>query len=339
MNWWNAKNFRHKRPYLERRMHMIKAVRAFFDEQGFMEVETPILQVCPAMDVHLHGFATTLKGVDLKNKKQLYLHTSPEFEMKKLLVAGLPKIYQICHVFRNGEDSKRHSAEFTMIEWYRAKASYKEIMDDCERLLFEVSAALGIDTLRYKKHECDPFAEVERLSVAEAFERYAGINLENCLDNDQLFKELIEEQGMHTAEDDRWDDLFFRVMMEKIEPFLGMGNATILYDYPVSMASLSRKKESDPRFAERFELYVCGIELANAFSELTDPAEQRKRFVEEMDTKEKLYGERYPVDEDFIAAIEHGMPKAGGIALGLDRLAMLCSGAEDIDDVLWCGKV
>lgn len=320
-------------------MAMIKAVRRFFDDQDFYEVETPVLQVCPAMDVHLHGFSTILKGVDLKNKANLYLHTSPEFEMKKLLVAGLPKLYQICHVFRNGEDSKRHSAEFTMIEWYRAKASYKEIMDDCERLLFEVAVALGVDKLCYKTYECDPFAEVERLSVVDAFDQYAGIALEPCLDDTLLFRDIVAEQGIHTAEDDRWDDLFFRVMMEKIEPFLGMGRPTILYDYPVSMASLSRKKKSDPRFAERFELYVCGVELANAFSELTDPKEQRARFISEMNEKEKLYKERYPVDEDFLAAIEYGMPEAGGIALGLDRLAMLISGVDDINDVLWCEKV
>ncbi len=317
-------------------MYLIRAIRRFFDERGFMEVETSILQVCPTMELHTHGFKTQLKGVDLKPIGDLYLHASPEFEMKKLLVAGLPKIYQICKTFRNAEETVLHSHEFTMIEWYRTDTDYDAMMDDCQELLQSCAQSLNITHYKHKDNICDPFRPWQRISVADAFKTYANIDLGECLDDTELFQIAIQEQGIRTAQDDCWDDLFFRVMAEKIEPYLGMDVPCILYDYPASMASLSRKKPSDPRYAERFELFVCGVELANAFSELTDAKEQRARFEHEMDAKQKMYGHRYPIDEDFLAALEHGMARASGIALGIDRLAMLSCGADDIKDVLWC---
>ncbi|MCI5060811.1 MAG: EF-P lysine aminoacylase EpmA [Alphaproteobacteria bacterium] len=337
--WWHPEQFNRKKANLLLRMAMIKAIRAYFDAQNFYEVETPILQVCPVMDAHIHAFKTLQKGPDLKVKSTPYLHTSPEFAMKKLMVAGVEKLYQICHVFRNAENSKLHSAEFTMIEWYRTPGDYTDMMEDCVKLLRACAKAADITTYRYKGHKCDPFREWERLSVVDAFDKYAGIDLSTYLDDSGQFRQAVKDLGLHTADDDAWDDLFFRVMDAKIEPHLGMGRPTILYDYPACMASLSRKKPDDPRFAERFELYVCGIELANGFSELTDAREQAKRFTEEMDYKEKLYGERYPIDEEFIEALEYGLPESGGIALGIDRLIMLATGAEDINDVLWCEKV
>lgn len=333
--WWHPEQFSLKKANLKSRSTVIKAIRRFFDDQGFDEVETPILQISPVMDAHIHAFQTELKGVDLKIKETPYLHTSPEFAMKKLIVAGLENIYQICHVFRNAEGSKRHRPEFTMIEWYRANADYTHIMKDCEGLLRACAKAGGVKTLRYKEHVCDPFADFERLSVREAFKQYADIDLVVFLEDKQGFRRAVQALGLHTADDDGWDDLFFRVMGEKIEPYLGMDRPTFLYDYPVSMASLSKKKECDPRFAERFELYVCGIELANAFSELTDADEQLKRFEAEMDYKQKLYGERYPIDMEFIAALKHGLPESGGIALGIDRLIMLITGASNIEEVNW----
>jgi lysyl-tRNA synthetase class 2 len=335
MAWWLPHNFDAQKPYLMKRMAMIKAVRSFFDAQDFYETETPILQISPVMDTHIHAFKTDLLDLNLNLDRTLYLHTSPEFAMKKLMVAGLDKLYQICHVFRNAEGSRRHSPEFTMIEWYRAPGTYEDIMDDCVGLLRHVAKTINIDLYRFDNSAADPFKEWQRISVAESFQHYANIRIDDCLHDTKEFARRIAEQGIRVAEDDRWDDLFFRVMAEKIEPFLGMGVPTILYDYPASMASLSRKKPSDPRFAERFELYVCGIELANAFSELTDAREQRIRFKEEMDLKNKLYGETYPVDEDFIKALELGLPESGGIALGLDRLAMLATGAGHIHQVMW----
>lgn len=333
--WWHPEQLNQKKPDLLIRMAIIKAIRQYFDDQAFLEVETPILQVCPVMDTHIHAFKTEMQGVDLKVKSTPYLHTSPEFAMKKLMVGELEKIYQICPVFRNAETSARHRPEFTLLEWYRANADYTDIMRDCEGLLRACAVVANTKTFKHKSYECDPFKEFERLSVCEAFERYANMDLTVYLEGLEGFREAVKALGLHVAEDDAWDDLFFRVMDAKIEPFLGMGQATILYDYPLSMASLSKPKQSDPRFAERFELYVCGMELANAFSELTDVKTQRERFVAEMDAKERLYGERYPIDEDFIEALEFGLPESGGIALGIDRLVMLATGAENIDDICW----
>lgn len=335
---WMPHNFNERKPYLEQRMVMIRAVRSFFDSKGFYEVETPALQIMPSADMHIHGFHTEYFGPDLQKQRDFYLHTSPEFEMKKLLVAGLPLIYQICKVYRNGESTRRHSPEFTMLEWYRAEADYTDIMNDCVDLLREVSEKLQITALWHQDHSCDPFADWQFLSVAGAFDQYAGINLDDYLDDTASFAAAIRAQGIRVAEGDAWDDLFFRVMAEKIEPYLGMQRPTVLQDYPASMASLSRRKKDNPAYAERFELYICGVELANAFSELTDPAEQRARFHAEMKAKQGLYGFSYPVDEDFLDSLDYGMPESGGIALGLDRLAMLCAGVDDISKVLWSGK-
>jgi lysyl-tRNA synthetase class 2 len=340
--WWQPHKFEQKRPFLEQRAQILRSVKAFFDEKGFLEVETPILQVCPVMDIHIHAFKTEVLDHSMKPVRELYLHTSPEFAMKKLMVGGLPLIYQMCHVFRNAEGSSRHSLEFTMLEWYRANASYNDIMGDCIGLLHHVAKNMGISHYQYKDMQSDPFADWEIISVVDAFKKYANLALEKFLpetpENTAAFSKAVSDLGIRVAEGDRWDDLFFRVMAEKIEPFLGTPAPTIIYDYPASMASLARRCPGDPRFAERFEMYVCGIELCNAFGELTDPVEQRKRFHEELALKGKIYGETYPVDEDFLNALEYGLPESGGNALGIDRLVMLATGADDIDQVLWCGK-
>lgn len=334
-NWWKPSHFSKKRDNLLLRAGIIRAIRQFFDDEGFLPVETPILQKCPVIDTHIRAFSTDLRGIDGSIAKTIYLHTSPEFAMKKLMVAGLDKIYQICPVFRNAEGSKRHKCEFTMIEWYRSEADYQDIMADCIDMIRFCAKAIDIKHLHYKEGKCDPFAPWERLTVVEAFKQHADINLESVLEDKEAFRQAVSALGIHTSQEDGWDDLFFRVMAEKIEPYLGMNTPTFLCDYPISMASLSKPKDEDPRFAERFELYVCGVELANAFSELTDAKEQVRRYHIEMDEKERLYGERYPLDDDFIAALEHGMPKSGGIALGIDRLIMLFCGAEDIQEVSW----
>lgn len=336
--WWHPENFKGQRPYLEVRAAIMREIRRFFDDQGFTEVETPILQVCPVIDAHIRAFATDLRGVDGAIERNLYLHTSPEFAMKKLMVAGMERIYQICHVFRNGESTVRHSPEFTMIEWYRTNADYNDIMDDCEGLLRAIAYKADIKRYVYKQFGCDPFDKFERLTVRDAFVKYAGFDIADYLEDTDGLRAKVRETGLRAADDDQWDDLFFRVMDAKIEPNLGMMRPTFLMDYPIAMASLSKPKAEDPRFAERFELFVCGIELANAFSELTDAAEQKRRYGVEMDIKERLYGERYPLDEDFINALDYGMPRSGGIALGIDRLVMLATGASNIEQILWCGK-
>ncbi len=335
MSWWHPEKFSQKQHILFQRAAIIKAIRMFFDDQNYLEVETPALQICPVMDAHIHGFKTTLKTVDRSHRRDMYLHTSPEFDMKKLLVAGLPKIYQVCHVFRNAEGSTRHSPEFTLLEWYHTHKDYTDIMNECEDLIRTICARLSIQSLSYQEMRCDPFQDWERLSVVNAFKDFADIDLEQYLDDRDGFALAAKSIGIRVIDDDHWDDIFHAIMAEKIEPFLGQGAPTILYDYPVSMAALSRPKQSDNRFAERFELYICSMELANAFSELTDAKEQRDRYHEEMILKQKIYGETYPPDEEFFKALTHGMPQSAGIALGVDRLVMLMCGAENISDVLW----
>lgn len=304
-----------------------------------MEVETPVLQVCPGVDTHIHGLKTHVLGPDLVTGRDLYLQTSPEFDMKRLLVAGMDKIYQICKVFRDAEGSKLHSPEFSMLEWYRAGVDYRQIMDDSVDLLRNVAESLQIEMYAYGGKAANPFLNWNLISCQEAFDKYAKIDINRYLEDRAGFAAAIQAAGIRVAEDDGWDDLFFRVMAEKIEPHLGMGVPCIFYDYPASMGALSRKKPENPAFAERFEIYVCGVELANAFSELTDAAEQRARITADMAKKRVIYGFDYPVDEDFLKALEHGMPASGGIALGLDRLLMLATNAEDIGQVLWAGRL
>jgi lysyl-tRNA synthetase class 2 len=264
-----------------------------------------------------------------------HLHTSPEFAMKKLLVAGVPRLFQLARVFRNGERSRLHHPEFTMLEWYRAGASYCDLMADCEALLRAAATRYEWDG-----READPSAPWTYVSVAEAFERWVGIDLLATAPDPgtpslPLLTDAARPTGIAPHEGDEWEDLFFRIFLERIEPQLGIGAPTILYDYPISMAALARPKPEDPRLAERFELYLCGVELANAFGELTDAAEQRRRFARDRAAKEARYGFSYPVDEAFLAALAHGMPESAGIALGFDRLVMLASGASRIEDVLW----
>jgi lysyl-tRNA synthetase class 2 len=267
----------------------------------------------------------------------MHLHTSPEFACKKLLAAGEPKIVTFARVFRNRERSALHHPEFTLLEWYRANAPYQALMDDCAALLTETAKAATRKEWRYKDRVCDPLAEPERLTVAEAFRKFAGIDLLATLPNGNadaaLLAEAARRAGIQVAGDDTWPDIFSRVISERIDPNLGIGRPTLLIEYPLPEAALARRA-ADPRVAERFELYACGVELANGFGELTDPAEQRRRFEAAMAEKERRYGERYPLDEDFLAALAK-MPPASGIALGFDRLVMLASGAQRIEQVLW----
>jgi elongation factor P--(R)-beta-lysine ligase len=267
------------------------------------------------------------------------LHTSPEFACKKLLAAGEERIFTFAKVFRNRERTGTHHPEFTMLEWYRAGEPYQALMADCARLLALAAETGQLRSFSHRGIETDPFAEPERLSVAEAFTRFAGIDLLATLDETgasdrEALAAAARAAGLRVAADDTWSDIYSGVLVQKIEPHLGQGRATILYEYPSVEAALARRTPHDQRVSERFELYACGVELANAFGELTDPAEQRRRFTAEMDEKARIYGERYPIDEDFLAALAI-MPEASGIALGLDRLAMLATGASRIDQVIW----
>jgi len=336
--WWTPDVHADRRPFLIGRNRIQAALRRFFEERGFIEVDTAALQVSPGNEAHLHAFATEAIGDD-GSVQRLYLHTSPEFACKKLLAAGEKRIACFAHVYRNRERGPLHHPEFTMLEWYRAGEGYETLMGDCAEILALAAETAGTRTLAYQGRECNPALEPERLSLAEAFERHAGIDLlasiarDGSTDRDRLAT-AMRCAGLRVAEDDTWADLFSRVLVEKIEPELGLGRPTILDEYPVAEAALARPTAHDKRVAERFELYACGVELANAFGELTDAAEQRRRFQQEMAEKARVYGETYPLDEDFLAALAI-MPEASGIALGFDRLVMLATGASRIDQVLW----
>jgi elongation factor P--(R)-beta-lysine ligase len=328
--WWTPESLARRRPYLEHRGRLQRALREVFGARGFVEVETPALQQSPGLEPHLRAFATLLEKPG-EGVASMFLHTSPEYAMKKLLVAGMERIYQLTHCYRNGERGATHHPEFSMLEWYRTGASYLDLIGDCEALL----RASGARLFTWQGRVCDPHAAWDRLTVAEAFSRHCGIDILATVEDRAALAAAAQPLGIAPHDGDTWEDLFFRIFLAAIEPKLGIGVPTVLYDYPIAMAALARAKPGNPDLCERFELYVCGLELANAFGELTDAAEQRKRFAVDQATKQALYGETYPVDEDFLAALAHGMPPSAGIALGFDRLVMLASGAQRIDDVLW----
>jgi lysyl-tRNA synthetase class 2 len=333
---WDPRVHFDRRPALLARGRIVAALRAWFAAADFVEVETGALQVSPGNETHLHAFATRLAAPD-GTASPLYLRTSPEFACKKLLAAGERRIVEFAKVFRNRERGALHHPEFTLLEWYRAGERYDVLMADCAALLARAAQAAGVRELTFRGRAADPFAEPKRLTVAEAFARFAGVDLLVTLAHGGPDREALARAaraaGVRVGNDDRWADIFSRVLVERVEGNLGIGRATILDQYPAVLAALARPA-ADPRVAERFELYVCGVELANGFGELTDPAEQRVRLEREMTEKQRIYGERYPIDEDFLAALA-AMPQACGIALGLDRLVMLATGAARIDQVLW----
>jgi len=336
--WWHPDVHADRRPFLLGRNRIRDALRGWFAGQGFTEVDPACLQLSPGNETHLHAFSTEALATDGSVTARLHLHTSPEFAMKKLLAAGAGDIVSFAHVFRNRERGVLHHPEFTMIEWYRVGGSCAGLMDDCAAILALAAEAAGARRLSWRGQLADPFAEPERLAVAEAFAR-EGIDLlatvapDGTTDRDALAA-AAAAAGIRVAADDGWSDVFSRVLVERIEPRLGMGRPTVLCDYPIPEAALARRSPADPRVAERFELYACGVELANGFGELTDPAEQRRRFEADMAAMQAIYGYHYPLDEEFLAALAL-MPDSAGIALGFDRLVMLATGAPSIEHVLW----
>ncbi len=335
--WWMPDIHADRRPMLRARGRIVSALRNHLEERDFVEVETAVLQRSPGNEAHLHAFATELVAPS-GAQSRLYLHTSPEFACKKLLAAGERRIFEFSRVFRNRERGALHHPEFTMLEWYRVGEPHTAVMDDCLSFLRIAAETTGTKSFAFRGRAADPFAEPERLTVTEAFARHAGIDLMATLDQGASDRDAFAAQasaaGIRLGHDDTWSDIFSRVLVERIEPHLGNGRATLLTEYPAVEAALARRKPSDPRVAERFELFVCGVELANGFGELTDPDEQRIRLEAEMDKKERVYGERYPIDEEFLAALAR-MPDACGCALGFDRLAMLATGASRVDQVIW----
>ena len=334
--WWSAARYADIRPFLTARSAITRALRAWFDEQGFTEVETSVLQVSPGNETHLHAPRTELSRAD-GGRVTRYLRTSPEFACKKLLAAGEERIFELARVFRDRERGDLHLPEFTMLEWYRANAGYDAVIADTIVVIAHAAQATGIGRFSFRGRSADPFVEPELLTVAGAFAQFAGIDLLATIDRGEGDRAVLAAAAagkVRISDDDTWSDIFSKILVEHVEPKLGQGRLTILFEYPAPEAALARTKPSDPRVAERFEVYACGVELANGFGELTDPEEQRRRFLLAMDEKERRYGERYPLDEEFRAAVA-GMPQASGVALGFDRLVMLASGASRVDQVVW----
>ena len=334
--WWTAARHSDRRPFLQARSAIVRALQTWFEGQGFSEVETPILQVSPGNETHLHAPSTELLNAN-GTRQVRYLRTSPEFACKKLLAAGEASIFEFARVFRDRERGDLHLPEFTMLEWYRTHSNYDAVMADSIVVIARAAQATGIGQFCYRGRLADPLAEPELLTVAAAFDRFAGIDLlATVIDGEGDRAALVSaaRDKVRIGDDDTWSDIFSKILVEYVEPRLGQGRLTLLYEYPAPEAALARLKPSDPRVAERFEVYACGVELANGFGELNDADEQRRRFLIAMDEKARRYGERYPLDEEFLAGMAK-MPEASGVALGFDRLVMLASGAARIDQVVW----
>jgi lysyl-tRNA synthetase class 2 len=321
---------------LQARTTVARDLRSWFERQGFTEVETGVLQVSPGNETHLHAPATELRSSSDERSRR-YLRTSPEFACKKLLAAGESRIFEFARVFRDREGGALHLTEFTMLEWYRANESYEAVIADCIVVIAKAAQATGIGTFLFRGKSADPFTEPEMVTVSDAFREFAHVDLLATISTEGTDRDTLAAAAskiVRVTPDDTWSDIFSKVLVEHIEPRLGQGRLTVLYEYPAPEAALARVKPSDPRVAERFEVYACGVELANGFGELIDAQEQRRRFNDAMDEKQRRYGERYPLDEDFLAAVAH-MPPASGVALGFDRLVMLASGATRVDQVVW----
>jgi len=336
--WWTPDRHADRQPFLTARGKIRGFVRHFFAGAGFTEVECGLLQAAPCAETHLHGFSTRRTRGD-GTEEVLWLPTSPELQAKRLLAAGETKIYDLARAFRNREESAIHAPEFTMLEWYRANEPYQSVIDDTLAIVRGAAGAIGAKRLKHRGSVADPEADAVRLTLAEGFERFASIDLlrfvsaNGATDRDGLAA-AATGAGVQVASGDSWSDIFTRVMAERVEPGLDPSRLTVLYEYPAPEAALARRSVQDARVAERFELYACGVELANGFGELTDADEQRRRWVASMEAKKAIYGEDYPVDEDFLAALAL-MPPASGVALGFDRLVMLCTGASRIGQVIW----
>jgi lysyl-tRNA synthetase class 2 len=309
------------------REKVVRAIRSFFEKEKFHEIETPILIPHPPAESYLDVFETTL--LDRKRRPiKAYLSTSPEVPLKKLMVAGLGNCYSITKSFRNTEtQSNLHNPEFTILEWYRKGADYFDIMKDCENLLRAIAPKLI-----YQGKTINLSSPWERITVAEAFKKYADVDFDAFFENAPA---IATKKGYSVEAKTTWEELYNQIFLNEVESHLGQGRPTIVYEFPAAMAALAKKKESDPRFAERFEWYIAGLELGDAYSELTDPDEQEERFKKELKELERLGKTVYDYDHDFIDALKVGLPKCAGIAVGVDRLVMLLTNTTDIADTLF----
>lgn len=323
------------------REKVVDEIRAFFKAQKFHEVETPLLVERPSTETYLEFFDTTLQTAEGLQKTG-YLITSPEYAMKKLLAAGLGNIFQLTKSFRNTEGlSSRHNPEFLILEWYRINADYTDIMHDFEQLMITLVKKIKKNTTAHplilpfqgKSYNLTP--PWPRLSVAEAFDRFVGLDADQLLSREELLAEAVR-RGYQVSPNTTWEEVYNQLFLNEIEPRIAeLKTPVFLYDYPASQAALSRKKPSDPRFAERFEVYIAGLELGNAFSELIDADEQEARLREDLKLRAEMGRKTYELDEDFIEALHSGMPETGGIAVGVDRLIMLLADVPSIHETMF----
>ena len=333
-NWIRLREDPRFRKNLELRAKVLAGIRAFFAREGFLEIDPPILVPLPGMEPHLVPFSTTLLD-QAGRARGFHLHTSPEYALKKILSAGLKRIYALGHVFRNGEISPTHNPEFTLLEWYRAGEDYSALMADCEAMVVHLTETLGMDLrITYREKPLDLTPPWARIPLGEAMREHAGVDLERITTLEALVEAAREKGYGEVSLSWPWEDVFYRIFLQEVEPRLPSHRPFFLVDYPVEMAALARPKPGAPRWVERFELYAGGLELANAFSELTDPVEQRRRLYEEHRQREAIGQVAYPVDVSFLEALERGMPDSAGIALGVDRVVMLLADAPAIRDTL-----
>lgn len=319
------------------RAKMLAAIRAWFDAHGFVEVETPILFEHSGLNPHIDEFETAFRrSPSDAAPRRLFLRTSPEVFHKRLLAAGLTKFYEIGRFFRNGEVTDSHNPEFTGLEFYEANADYRRVMEITEQVLSTAIAAVAGSTKTPAGIDVAP--PWDRMTVREAFSKWAGVTLPKT-DDAAALAQLAEQAkriGIATHESDAFDDVFFRILLEKIDPHLGFPKPLFLYDYPASMGVMARRKAGDPSVAERVEAYIAGAELANGFSELTDPAEQRARFLADREIvarKRAVDPASLPLDEGFLDALPRMRPSTG-IAIGLDRVLLLAMGRAALRDVI-----
>ncbi len=333
-NWSDLKNNPRLKNIYDTRIKIIKLIRDFFWSMDFMETDTPVAVKLASQEPYLNPLFVTIHDPN-SHAENFYLRTSPEFALKKLLAVGYEKIFEIGKCFRDYESfGGNHNTEFTMLEWYRAPGKYQDIMDDTENLFKYISRNLEIKKLRNRQVEILIDCKWDRLSMKEVWQKYIGVNLDDYLEIDRL-KQLAIDKKYVIDDNYEYEDIFYKIFLNEIEPNLGNETPIFVYDYPACMTSLSRLCEHDNRYAERFELYIGGLELANAFGELTDAKVQEKQLQKDMELRKKLGKETWPVDKDFIAALQSGIPTAGGIALGVDRMVVLFTEAKDINEVIF----
>ncbi len=338
MPWWEKEKLQDRMPFLNARNLAKNAIRKWFETQNFIEVETAQLQTSPGNEVHLLGLETQWTSPELATK-QMFLATSPEFACKKLIAGGMERIFEFARVFRNRDLSPTHTPEFTMLEWYRTNQDWNVAIDDTLAICIAAANSIGAKYFRHKNIEIPINATSQRLTLQEAFLEYANIDMLSTISNNwelarDEFANLAIKSGINIDENDNWSDIFTKVLVARIEPNLGINSPTILCEYPIPEGALAQKCAHDNRVVERFELYICGVEIANGFGELIDANEQKQRFENAMQEQTKTYGKSYPIDYDLLDAISH-MPPTSGVALGFDRLLMLITGARNINDVLW----